>query len=82
MFKTIKETIKETAYIAVRMAENELSSATGKEKKTKAIEFIVSKLPVVQPFKSIIVILLSKFIDRAVEQAVTYMKTVQNEQER
>jgi len=82
MFKTIKEIIKETAYSAVMMAENELSSASGYEKKTKAIEFIVSKIPVAQPFKSIIVLLLSKFIDKAVEQAVTYMKSVQYEQER
>ncbi|MBR1908470.1 hypothetical protein IJ818_06005 [bacterium] len=82
MFKTIKETIKETAYSAVMMAENELSSAAGKEKKAKAIEFVVSKISVAQPFKSIIVILLSKFIDKAVEQAVTYMKSVQYEQER
>ncbi len=82
MFKTIKETIKETAYSAVKMAELELSSATGKEKKEKAVEFVVSRIPVAQPFKSIIVILLSKFIDKAIEQAVTYMKTVQYEQER
>lgn len=82
MFETFKTTIKEAAYTAVRMAENELTSASGKEKKAKAIEFIVSKLPVVQPFKSIVAILLSKFIDKAVEQAVTYMKTVQNEPER
>ena len=64
------------------MAELELSSATGKEKKEKAVEFVVSRIPVAQPFKSIIVILLSKFIDKAIEQAVTYMKTVQYEQER
>ena len=79
MLKTIRETIKETAYTAVRMAENELSSATGKEKKEKAIEFVVSKLPVMQPFKSIIAVLMSKFIDKAIEQA---MKSVQYEQER
>ena len=82
MFNAIKETIKETAYTAVRMAENELASATGKEKKEKAIEFVVSKIPVAQPFKSIIIILLSNFIDKAIEQAVTYMKNVQYEQER
>ena len=82
MLKTIRETIKETAYTAVRMAENELSSATGKEKKEKAIEFVVSKLPVMQPFKSIIAVLMSKFIDKAIEQAVAYMKSVQYEQER
>lgn len=82
MFKNIKETIKEAAYTAVRMAETELSSATGKEKKAKAIEFVVSKIPVAQPFKSILVMILSKFIDKAVEQAVTYMKTIQYEQER
>ncbi len=79
MFKNIKETIKEAAYTAVRMVENELKTATGKEKKTKAIEFVVSKIPVAQPFKSILVIILSKFIDRTVEQAVAYMKIVQYE---
>lgn len=79
MFKNIKETIKEAAYTAVRMVENELKTATGKEKKTKAIEFVVSKIPVAQPFKSILVMILSKFIDRTVEQAVAYMKTVQYE---
>lgn len=82
MFNAIKDTIKETAYVAVRMAENELTSATGKEKKEKAIEFVVSKIPVAQPFKSIIAILMSKFIDKAIEQAVAYMKNVQYEQER
>ena len=82
MFKTIKETIKDAAYTAVRMVETELCSATGKEKKEKAIEFVVSKIPVAQPFKSIIVILMSKFIDKAIEQAVAYMKSVQYEQER
>ncbi len=74
MFKTLKSIIKETAFSAVKMAETTLGSGAGKKKKRLAIEFIVSKLPVVQPFKSILVFCLSKFIDKAVEQAVEYMK--------
>lgn len=74
MFKTLKAIIKETAFSAVKIAETTLGSGAGKKKKQLAIEFIVSKLPVVQPFKSILVICLSKFIDKAVEQAVEYMK--------
>lgn len=74
MFKTLKSIIRETAFSAVKMAETTLGSGAGKKKKQLAIEFIVSKLPVVQPFKSILVFCLSKFIDKAVEQAVEYMK--------
>ena len=82
MFKTIKETIKELAYSAVVMAETALGTGSGQDKKNMAIEFVVSRIPVIQPFKSIIAIILSKFIDTAVEQAVIYMKSVQYEQER
>ncbi len=74
MFKTLKAIIKETAYSAVKMAESTLGSGAGKKKKQLAIEFIVSKLPIAQPFKAIFVFCLSKFIDKAVEQAVEYMK--------
>ncbi|MFA7659393.1 MAG: phage holin, LLH family [Candidatus Gastranaerophilaceae bacterium] len=78
MFSNLKTTITELAYAAVNMAEETLDSSTGKEKKAAAIEYIVSMLPVVAPFKSIIAALLSKFIDEAVEKAVTYMKSMKN----
>lgn len=76
MFSNLKNTITELAYAAVNMAEETLESANGKEKKQAAIEYIVSMLPVISPLKSIMVILLSKFIDEAVEKAVEYMKSI------
>ncbi len=74
MFKNLKETIKDTAFSAVKNAEAVLTTASGKQKKEMAIRFVVSKLPIMQPFKSILVLCLSKFIDNAIEQAVICMK--------
>lgn len=79
MFKNLKVTIKDLAYSAVVMAEDTLTSADGKEKKAAAVEYVVSMLPVSSIFKSVVVVILNKFIDEAVEQAVEYMKSVQNE---
>lgn len=76
MFNNLKSTITELAYAAVNMAEETLGSATGKEKKAAAIGYIVSMLPVISPFKAIITVVLSKFIDEAVEKAVEYMKSI------
>lgn len=78
MFKNIKQTITDLAYTAVNMAEQSMDTVTGQDKKTMAIEYVVSMLPIFQPLKSIIVVLLSKFIDEAIEQAVKYMKEVKN----
>ena len=78
MFKNLKNTITELAYAAVNMAEETFDTATGKEKKTAAIEYIVSMLPFVSPFKGIISVVLSKFIDEAIEKAVTYMNNIKN----
>ncbi len=78
MFKNIKNNIKELAYSAVHIAEQSLDTQSGKEKKQMAIEYIVSMLPIFQPLKSIVVVILSKFIDEAVEQAVKYMKDIKN----
>lgn len=79
--KNVKNTITELAYAAVTMAEQSMDSLSGQEKKNMAIEYIVSMLPIISPFKSIIVVLLSKFIDEAIEKAVEYMKSVQNLQD-
>lgn len=81
MFGNLKSTIKELAYSAVNMAEETLVSATGVEKKTAAIEYIASMLPVPIVFKPIINVILAKVIDEAVEQAVTYMKSIKNSEE-
>lgn len=78
MFNNLKNTITELAYAAVNMVEETLDSATGQDKKQAAIEYIVSMLPVIYPFRSIISILLSKFIDEAVEKAVAYLKSIKN----
>lgn len=76
MFDNLKGTITELAYSAVTMAEETLSTSTGKDKKAAAIEYVISMLPIPSIFKCIVSTLLSKFIDEAVEKAVTYMKSV------
>lgn len=78
MFSNLKSTITELAYASVNMAESTLETSTGQEKKAAAIEYIISMLPIAPIFKNIVSALLSKFIDEAVEKAVTYMKSVKN----
>ena len=75
MFKNLKEAIKKVSVQAVKLAEETLGSNKGQEKKKMAIEYIISKLPIPFPFNKFIGILLSSFIDDAVEFAVQYMKT-------
>lgn len=74
MFKNIKEIIKKISIQAVKLAEEELGSNKGKEKKAMAIEYIVSNLPIAYPFNKLIGILLSSFIDDTIEFAVQYLK--------
>lgn len=78
MFGNTKKTIQELAYSAVSAAEQALASGTGAEKKEMAVEYVVSMLPIASVFKPIVVKLLSKFIDEAIENAVGYMKQVKN----
>ena len=78
MFKNIKQKITDLAYTAVNMAEQSMDTTSGQDKKTMAIEYVVSMLPIFQPLKSVIVVVLSKFIDEAIEHAVKYMKEVKN----
>ncbi len=74
MLKNIKLTIKELAKTAVLMAEKSLGSKMGQEKKKMAIKYITENIPVSSPFKPLISLLLSSFIDDAVEFAVQYME--------
>jgi hypothetical protein len=74
MFTKLKTAITQLAKTAVFTAEEALGSNTGQQKKAMALEFIISNIPVIAPFKTIIAGLLSKFIDEAIEFAVTRMK--------
>ncbi len=75
MFNKLKETIKELAKTAVVKAEEALGSQKGQQKKDMAIKYIVNNIPVFAPLKPLISMLLSSFIDDAVEWAVKYMKS-------
>ncbi len=80
MFTNLKNTIKDLAKNAVFMAETELGTGKGQEKKRLAIEYIIKNLPFSELVKSIISIFLSGFIDDAVEAAVKYLKSKSEEQ--
>ena len=76
MFSKIKNQIKELAKNAVLVAEQELGSGKGQEKKELAIEYILKNLPFSGFVKSIISIFLSSFIDDVIEISVNYMKSL------
>jgi len=78
MFKNLKTTISELAYSAVNMAEQSLDTACGQDKKNLAIEYVISMLPILPPMKKMVVVLLSGFIDAAIEKAVGYMNDMKN----
>ncbi len=75
-FIKTKNKIIELAKNAVLVAESELGSGKGQEKKKLAINYVLKNLPVSSLIKSVISILLSSFIDDAIEVAVEYMKTL------
>lgn len=79
MFNNLKTRIKELAKSAVVIAEKTLGSCKGQQKKKMAIEYITKYIPVPAPFKSLVSLLLSSFIDDAVEFAVQYMEVETNE---
>ena len=79
MFSNIKNIIKQLAKNAVLIAESEFGSGKGKEKKERAINYIVANLPFSSFVKELVSIFLSRFIDDAVELAVHYMHSLQNE---
>ena len=73
MFKYLKNQIKELARNAVYVAEAELGSGKGQEKKKMAIDYVVKNLPFSNLVKNIISIILSGFIDDVVEISVKLM---------
>lgn len=80
LFSKTKTKIKELAKNAVLVAEAELGSGKGQEKKKLAIEYVLKNLPISNFLKSIISILLSSFIDDAIEISVNHMKTLSTTQ--
>ncbi len=76
MFKKLKLKIKELAKTAVFYAEETLGSNKGKQKKEMAIKYVTDRLPVPAFLKPLISILLSSFIDEAIELAVEYMEEI------
>ena len=80
LFSKTKTKIKELAKNAVLVAEAELGIGKGQEKKKLAIEYVLKNLPISNFLKSIISILLSSFIDDAIEISVNYMKTLSTTQ--
>ena len=63
MFSNLKNQIKELARNAVLVAEEQLGSGKGQEKKKLAVEYIVSNLPFPNWLRYVISVLLSGFID-------------------
>ncbi len=73
MIAGFKNKILALAKQAVLSVEEELSGETGKNKKIAAVKFVVTHLPVPSKFRYILGIVLSVFIDSAIEIAVSYM---------
>ncbi|MCM1009567.1 MAG: hypothetical protein NC390_01645 [Fusobacterium sp.] len=73
MLESFKNKVLELAKQAVTVAEETLAGETGKQKKIAAVKYVVTHLPVPNPIRYILGVVLSVFIDSAVEIAVAYM---------
>jgi len=78
MFKNIKKIITELAKNAVIVAERELGSGKGQQKKQMAINYIIDHLPFSSFTKNVISIFLSKFIDDVIESVVLQIHSMPN----
>lgn len=78
MFRDLKTTIKQLAQSAVAIAEKTLGSSTGQEKKKMAITYITEHLPFNKFWNGLLAFVLSGFIENAVEYAVQYMNSLEN----
>lgn len=74
MLNNLKKQIKELAKTAVVIAEKSLGSKMGQQKKQMAIEYVLNHIPLPIFIKPLISLLLSSFIDDAIEFAVEYME--------
>ena len=73
MLKKIINKLPALAKQAVQAAEENLKTESGKNKKSAAIKFVVDNLPVSKYLKGFLGIVLSVFIDSAIEIAVAFM---------
>ena len=82
MFKEkIKRYFNQFAYQAVCYAEEAVGNGFGETKKGIAIDFLLSKLPIVfQPFVPVLRPLIMKIIDEVIEKAVDMLHEVQKRQ--
>ena len=80
MTSDMKNKIKELAKNAVLNTEKELGTGKGQEKKKLAINYIVKNLRGPEIIKHLVSILLSSFIDDAIEIAVNYMNSLPKSQ--
>ena len=76
MFKNIKNQIKELAKNGVLIAEAELGSGRGEQKKKMAIDYVVNNLNCSNFVKSLVTLILSRFIDHVIEISVKYMNSL------
>lgn len=76
MFKNLKVTIRKLAKTAVKKAEEKLGSSKGGQKKDIAIKYVIDNIPLPIWLKPFVRILLSSFIDDAIEFAVEYMEVL------
>ncbi len=76
MFSKIKYTITNLAKNAVLVAESELGSKKGAQKKEIAINYVINHLPFAPIIKEILALFLSDFIDNAIESAVLYINSL------
>lgn len=81
MFTGLKNKILALAKNAVVEVEKELKGEDGKNKKIAAIKYVVANLPVPSYLRFILGVVLSVFIDSAVEIAVAYMNHCEKNQE-
>jgi len=73
MFTGLKNKILTLAKNAVVQVEEELKGEDGKNKKIAAIKYVIEHLPVPSYLRFILGVVLSVFIDSAVEIAVAFM---------
>lgn len=74
MKNIFKKTIEILAQKAVEYTEEAFGSGTGKQKKQIAIAFIIDKLPIPIPFKTIAAQILMELIDESIEMALDNLK--------
>ena len=79
MFKNIKTIITGLAKNAVLVAERELGTGKGQQKKQMAIKYIIEHLPFSSFTKSIISVFLSRFIDDVIETIVSQINSLPKE---